>query len=89
MLAAAQIKILGLSSSKFSLFFLFSAGSTLTFLEGTFGAESINLTLTIGSAFLKLTEALDLELFLLCFLSFLGSLVFFFGDSVSIVTDNF
>lgn len=78
-----------MSSSKFSLFFLFSAGFTLTFLEGTFGAESINLTLTIGSAFLKLTEALDLELFLLCFLSLLESLRFLFSNSVSIVTDNF
>lgn len=51
--AAGLVKLDSLSNSKFSLFFLFSAGFAFAFFECALGSKSIDLTLTISCTFLE------------------------------------
>ena len=89
LLSTGLIKFNSLLSSQFSLFFLFSTGSTLTVFEGSLGSESINLALTISGAFLKLSKSLDLKLLLCLDSSLLCCLSLLFSNTICIVPDNF
>lgn len=86
---AGNIKILCIQASFFSLLSLFSAGFALTLFEGALCSQSIDFSLSVGSTLLKLTEALDLQLFFLLLSAGFFSFLLFFGDAFGVVTDNF
>jgi len=86
---SSNVQFLGLLQGKLRLLFFFPAGSTLTFFEGTLGAECINLALSVSSTFLQFTKTLDFKFFLLFLAASFLSICFFLGDALSVVTDNF
>ena len=89
LLATGKIKLFGLLASQFSLLFLFQTGFALSFLEGTLGSKSIDLTLTISSTLLLLPQTLDLKLFLFGLAPCFGSIGFLLSHAFSVVTDDF
>ena len=89
LLPAGNVEILGLFTLQLGLLFLLSPGLAFTFLEGAFGTKGIDLTLTVSSTLLELTQALDLKLFFFFDTSSLSCRSLFLSNTVSIVTDDF
>ena len=55
LLPAGNVEILGLFTLQLGFLFLLSAGLALSFFEGAFSTEGIDLTLAISGALLELT----------------------------------
>ena len=89
LLSTGNVEVLGLLALELSLLALLSSSLALALLEGTLGAEGVDLTLTIGSTLLHLSQTLDLLLLLLTDASGLSRSLLFLLDAVSVVTYDF
>ena len=89
LLAAGLVQFDGLLALQLSLLFLLATGSALALLEGTLGAQGVDLTLAVGSSLLQFAEALDLFLFLVLDPLGFSLLSFLLSDAVSVVTHDF
>lgn len=89
LLLSSNVQITSLTGSFFGLRDFLGTGSTLTFFEGTFLTEGINLRLSISSTLLEVSEALDFLFFLSLDLVFFNECQFFTVAFVGFITDNF
>lgn len=85
----SEVKLLGLLALEFGLFSLFAARLSLAFLEGSFGSQGVNLSLSVSCSLLKLAQPLDFHFLLFLLASFFSSSCLLLGDALSVVTDDF
>ena len=87
--SSGDVKFPGLFTGQLGLLYLISARLAFALLERSLGPERVDLTLTVCGTLLKLSKALNLQLFLLFNALGLTSIGLFFSDSLGIVTHDF